>query len=186
MRLFIAIEIPEGIKKEMVGLQEKLKKSGADASWPGPEGVHLTLKFLGEVPESKVEEIKNALAAVAGGTGPFRLEAAGAGTFPSAKNPRVAWLGVTGDIDKLSALQQAIEDAMRGVGFEQEEREFKPHLTLARIKYVRSRDAWQSAMSGIKDVRLPAFDVTHVSLMKSELHRTGAVYTEVARVELGK
>jgi 2'-5' RNA ligase len=184
MRLFIAIEIPDGTKQEMAKAQEQLRRSGADAGWTRPEGTHLTLKFLGEVPEAQVEEVKMALAKTVEGKGGFRLEVAGVGVFPNARNPRVAWIGVSGDLGKLAALQASVEDAMTEIGFEREERDFTPHLTLGRIKYIRSHDAWQKALDGIKDIRLPGFDVTAVSLMKSELKRTGAVYTEIAKIEL--
>lgn len=184
MRTFIAIEIPDGIKQEMVKAQEQLKRSGVDAGWTRPEGIHLTLKFLGEVPEAELDGVKAALIQAAEGKGRFRLEVGGAGVFPNERNPRVAWIGMAGDIDKLSALQAAVEETMTEIGFEREDRKFTPHLTLGRIKYIKSREAWQKALDGIKDIRLPGFDVAAVSLMKSELKRTGAVYTEVARVEL--
>ncbi len=184
MRTFIAIEIPDEIKKALIDLQQRLKGSWVDASWPRPEGIHLTLKFLGEVPEAKLPEIMNGLRLAAQGTGPFRLEVGGAGTFPNPKNARVVWIGLSGDIDKLVRLQAAIEDAMARLGIDREEREFTPHLTLGRIKYIRSRDAWLKALEEIRGINLSGFDVTAVSLMKSELKRTGAVYTEMGRVEL--
>jgi 2'-5' RNA ligase len=184
MRTFIAIEIPAGIKKEMVKVQDELKRSGADAGWTRPEGIHLTLKFLGEVPEAMIEKIKNALVQAAEATGRFRLKIAGAGSFPNPKNPRVVWLGVSGDIDRLSALQGSVEKSMTAIGFDQEERAFSPHLTLARIKYLRPRFSWQKTIDSIKDIKLAEFDVDHVSLMKSDIKPSGAVYTEIGRVEL--
>ena len=85
MRLFIAIEIPDDIKKEMAEIQRRLKGAGVDASWIRPEGIHLTLKFMGEVPESRAPEIMNSLTNVAGGTGVFRIDVAGVGTFPKSE-----------------------------------------------------------------------------------------------------
>jgi 2'-5' RNA ligase len=82
------------------------------------------------------------------------------------------------------ALQSSVEEAMAGLGMERENRKFTPHLTLGRIKYIRSRDAWVNALDAMKDIRLSSFDVEAVSLMKSELQRSGAVYTEIGRVEL--
>ena len=186
MRTFIAIEIPEEIKKEMAGLQQRLKSSAVEASWPRPEGIHLTLKFLGEVPEAKVSDIQAALKSAAADTGPLRLEVEGVGTFPNPKNARVAWIGLSGDIEKLTTLQTLVEDSMARLGMEREDRPFTPHLTLGRIKYIRSKEGWLNALDSIKDIKLPGFDVTAVSLMKSELKRTGAVYTEIAKIELGK
>lgn len=184
MRTFIAIKLPEDIKQHLAEAQRRIKSVGVDASWPRPEGIHLTLKFLGEIPESGVPGITNALALAAQGMSRFRIEIAGIGTFPNAKNPRVVWAGVSGDIEKLTRLQAAVDDAMAGLGMEREARSFAPHLTLARIKYIRSRESWLAALEQVKDMKLPGFDVNAVSLMKSELRRTGAEYTEIARIEL--
>ena len=175
MRAFIAIEIPDGIKQGMAKAQEQLKRSGASAGWTRPEGIHLTLQFLGEVPEAKVEGIRNALRQAAEGKAGFRLEIGGAGAFPDARRPRVVWMGVGGDLDRLQALQAAVEEAMSGTGFAREERKFTPHLTLGRIRDIQSRDSWQKALDGIRDLRLGEFAVTGVSLMKSELRPSGAV-----------
>lgn len=184
MRLFIAIEIPDDIKKEMAEVQRRLKGAGVDASWIRPEGIHLTLKFMGEVPESRAPEIMNSLTNVAGGTGAFRIDVAGVGTFPNPKNARVVWIGVSVETERLAKLQISVEDAMDGLGFEREARAFTPHLTLGRIKYIHSRDRWLKSLEGVKDIRLPSFEVKAVSLMKSELKPAGAEYLEMGRVEL--
>jgi 2'-5' RNA ligase len=184
MRLFIAIHIPDDIKQQMADVQRRIRNSGVDASWPRPEGMHLTLKFLGEVPESRTEEIASALAAAVEKRERFRLEIHGTGAFPNGRNARVVWIGVSGDTEKLNALQAAVEQAMAALGMEREEKSFKPHLTIGRIKYIRSRESWLAALEQVKDISLPGFDVKAVSLMKSELKRTGAEYTEIARAEL--
>jgi 2'-5' RNA ligase len=185
MRTFIAIEIPHEIKAEMAKAQEQLRRAAAvDAGWTRPEGIHLTLKFLGEVPEAKIPEILKALTNAAAGTGGFRLELSGVGTFPNPGNARVVWIGVAGALDRLLALQAIVEETMIGLRFEGEGKKFTPHLTLGRIKYIRSRDAWLRSLESIKDVRLPAFEVNAVSLMKSDLKSTGAVYTEIGTVAL--
>lgn len=184
MRLFIAIELPSEIKQGIAKVQEDLRNTGAAANWTRPEGIHLTLKFLGEVDESKVDEIMMALTDAAQGIGKMDLEVAGAGAFPNAKMLRVLWLGVTGDVEKLGLLQAAVENAMMGLGFEREERTFSPHLTLARIKFPKPRDNWQQKIEGVRDVKLGGFEAGHISLMKSELRREGAIYTEIGKAEL--
>jgi len=184
MRLFIAIELPDEIKQGINRVQDQLKRSGASAGWTRPEGIHLTLKFLGEVPEEKVSEIMTALTDAIKGAGKLNLEVKGAGAFPNTKNPRVLWIGVAGDSEKLAALQAAVEDAMTGLGFEREARRFSPHLTLARIRFPKPRDNWQQVIEGIKDVTLGGFEAGRVSLMKSELKREGAAYTEIGSIEL--
>jgi 2'-5' RNA ligase len=186
MRLFIAIEIPAAIKSSMAEIQHSLKGSGVDAGWTREEGIHLTLKFLGEVSESKVPEIMSALTAAVRGTGTFRLEAVGVGTFPNPRNARVVWAGLSGNIENLLRLQGALEEAMAGIGFERETRKFTAHLTLGRIKDIRSREQWLKALDAVKDISLTGFDVTGISLMKSELKPSGAVYAELGRVDLTK
>ena len=184
MRTFIAIEIPDDIKQQMAEVQASLRKAAVDASWPRPEGIHLTLKFLGEVPEALVPEIADSLQIGIPGMDRFRLEIAGTGAFPNARNARVVWIGLSGDLEKLNAVQAAVEESMVRIGLAPEDRAFKPHLTLARIKYIRSRESLLSALEQVKDIKLPGFDVRAVSLMKSELKSSGAEYTELARVEL--
>ena len=183
MRTFVAIELPDEVKRGISQVQEELKRAGGDAAWTRPEGIHLTLKFLGDVPDAKVPDILDALA-VARGAGRLRIEVAGAGAFPNVKAPRVLWLGLAGDIDRLSLLQKTVEEEMVRRGFEPEDRKFAPHLTLARIKYLRPRFSWQQAIEGMGGIHLGSFEVTAVSLMKSELQRTGAVYAEIGSVEL--
>jgi 2'-5' RNA ligase len=186
MRLFIAIELPDEIKREITEVQQQFRASGANAAWTRPEGVHLTLKFLGEVPEQKVPEIRTALTEAVAGTGSFRLEIKGAGAFPNAKAPRVVWIGVAGEREKLATLQTAVEQALQGLGFEPEDRKFSPHLTVARVRFLRKKDDWQTWIGAMADRNLGGFEAGRVSLMKSELHPAGAVYTEIASVRLEK
>jgi 2'-5' RNA ligase len=184
MRAFIAIEIPEEVKQELVKVQAQLKKTGLDASWTRREGMHLTLKFLGEVMEQRIPDIMSVLQRALEGAGPLRLEVSGVGTFPNPKNARVVWTGLSGDIEKLMQYQSAIEQAMVHLGMEREERKFTPHLTLCRVKQIRFRDRWIKTLEELKDISLSGFDVNSVSLMQSELKTSGAVYTEMGRVKL--
>ena len=184
MRAFIAIEIPEAIKDGMAAVQVRLKDAGVDASWSRPEGIHLTLKFLGEVSEERVPEIMRALTLALGGTERFRLCVEGVGTFPNPASARVVWLGITGDVGRLVALQAAVEQAMVGMGMERDDRPYTPHLTLGRIKRIRKRDVWLKGLEGVKDFKLPGFDVTSISLISSELKPTGAVYREIGTAPL--
>jgi len=184
MRTFIAIEIPEETRQGLREAQRVLRTDAVDSSWPKPEGIHLTLKFLGEVPEEKIPDITQVLMTAAAGSRAFRIGVDGTGTFPNARNARVVWAGLGGEIECLNRLQAAVEDAMESAGFDREARAFTPHLTLARIKYIRSREAWVRMLEQVKDLKLPAFDVTSFSLMKSELKRSGAEYTQIAKFEL--
>ncbi len=184
MRLFIAIELPGEIKRAIAEVQDRLKAAGGNANWTRPEGIHLTLKFLGEVEEARIPGILQALSGAAQGAGQLGLEIAGAGAFPNTRAPRVLWLGVMGDTGKLAALQARIEDAMAGLGFEREARKFSPHLTLGRVRFPKPRDDWERRIEAVRNARPGGFDASSVSLMQSELRREGAVYTEVERINL--
>ncbi len=184
IRTFIAIELPPDIKEAMAGVQAELGKSGADVGWVNPSGVHLTLKFLGEVEETKVAKLGDALAeALAGGTS-FILRAKGIGTFPTPRAPRVVWLGVEGDTGRLAAIAETVERVCAGLKFPKESRPFKAHLTLGRVRSPRGRDALVKTLEGFRDADLGEFRADAVSVMRSELRPSGAVYTEMKRVVL--
>jgi 2'-5' RNA ligase len=184
MRLFIAIELPEEIKRGLAEVQQRLRDGGARASWTRPEGIHLTLKFLGEVEAGKTSTIMQALETAVPGTGLLRLSVEGVSAFPNRKAPRVIWTGVAGDVERLSVLHGAIEDAMEGWGFERENRTFSPHLTLARVKFPKPRENWQQLIERIGAAKIGSFETDHINLMQSELHREGAVYTALGRIGL--
>jgi len=184
MRAFVAIEIPEALKDGVAAAQDRLRRAGVDASWPRPAGVHLTLKFLGEIGDELGPGIMQALAPALIDTGRFRLSLAGVGTFPLPAAARVVWLGLAGDVDKLDALHAAIEQALISIGLARDDRAYTPHLTLGRIKLIRKRDMWLKQLEALRDFKLPGFDVTAISLISSDLKPTGAVYRELGRVAL--
>lgn len=184
MRAFIAIEIPEAVKHGVAAAQGRLKGAGVEASWSRPEGLHLTLRFLGEVSEEFAREILETLTGALADTERFQVGGEGVGVFPNQSNTRVVWVGISGDLARLAALQAAVELALAGLGIEPEDRPFAPHLTLGRIKRIRRRGLWLKALDGIKDFKLPGFEVAAVSLMQSELKPGGAVYREIGRVAL--
>lgn len=133
MRLFIALTIDEKIKEEIYKYIEGLKvKTDAKIKWVEKENLHITLKFLGEVRENKLEDIKNALRQTVLGSSVFDLDFKGAGSFPPGKNPRVIWVGA--ESNKVVKLSKKIDDIMSSVGFKKEERNFKSHITIGRIK----------------------------------------------------
>ena len=184
MRAFVAIEVPEPLKVAMAAVQRRLKDAGVDASWSRPEGIHLTLKFLGEVREELAPELLGALTLALAGAARFRLSLEGVGTFPNPAAARVVWLGVTGEVGRLVALQATVEQAMGDLGVEREVRPYTPHLTLGRVKRIRRPDAWLKGLEGVKNLKLPGFEVTAVGLIRSELGPGGARYRELGRVAL--
>jgi 2'-5' RNA ligase len=184
MRLFIAIEVPDALKQELAAAQRGLQVSGAEASWTRATAMHLTLKFLGEVPETNVSEISDALSDVVKTRAGFRINVAGIGAFPDQKNARVVWAGVAGDVEKLAMLQVAVDESMVALGFERDTRSFTPHLTLGRIRRIPSKDRWLKSLEAINGLELPAFQVGDIRLIKSELKPSGAEYLELGRFSL--
>lgn len=184
MRTFIAIEIPTEIKTALAALQDDLRRADAQVSWTRPENIHLTLKFLGEIAEPQIKEIAAACADTAARFQPFTLSLSQPGTFPRAKQPRVLWAGLDGDVENARQIQAQLEERLATFGLAREEKGFRLHLTIGRVKSHRNaRQLIQLADA----YTLPtwSFTVREIVLMKSELHRDGARYTPLARAPLG-
>ena len=184
IRTFIAVEIPAGIKEEMARVQAGLKVSGAYVGWVRPEGIHLTLKFLGDVEASRIDELAAAVKDAAQGYGPVKLDVKGIGIFPNARAPRVVWLGVSGDVDALSSIAEKIEAGCERLGYPREKRGFTPHLTLGRVKSPGRRESLMRKVAEYEKAELGSFVADSISVMKSELKPSGAVYTEMRRIGL--
>ena len=188
IRSFIAIELPDELEARLKQLEDQLKsRRQTDVKWVDPSGIHLTLKFLGEVPAEKTEEIAAAIVEAARGILPFRLETKELGAFPNLKRVQVVWLGVGGELDKLAQLQQNIETNLEILGFEREARSFTPHLTLARLRQYASPEERQALGEIIAKSKFEppyAFKVESISLMKSQLTPQGAIYTRLKSVPL--
>jgi len=188
IRSFIAVELPEEAKKGLARLRRELERDEHRfVKWVDPLGVHLTLKFLGNIAASRVTEITGAMRKAVQGTPPFHLEISGLGAFPSVRQPRVFWVGVSGEMDRLSGLQQSIDSALAGLGFAGEERPFVPHLTLARIREGASplerRSFGELVGSTAFEDKYPVH-VEAVRLMRSQLTPAGAIYSCLSAVEL--
>jgi len=188
VRSFIAIELPEEIKSGLARLRGGLEREEHTfVKWVDVGKVHLTLKFLGNVPFKRVAEIIRAMEEAARGSSPFRLEVSNLGAFPNLKQPRVFWIGIGGEADRLSSLQRSIDSALASLGFAREERPFTPHLTLARIRQGASPGQRKSfgelVMSTGFEGKYVA-DVNAINLMRSQLTPAGAIYSRLAEVIL--
>jgi len=134
-RLFVACEVPDEIKETIGVVIENLRaKSGTSVRWIRSEGVHVTLKFLGEVPTRKIPAVKLGIQEAVVGHSPFELEFSNIGTFGGREGLRIMWVGIAGDVLRLEALVRAVNAALAVVGFEPERRPFRPHLTLGRVR----------------------------------------------------
>src|SRR4030042_3222088 len=135
IRAFVAIELPEQVKAVLTQLQHDLKRSKiASVKWAGPEGIHLTLKFLGNVDASEMPNLKEALSGAVSGVAPFSLELGNPGAFPNTQAPRVVWVGVGGEMETLQTLHNNVGRELAPLGFSPEGRSFSPHLTLGRVR----------------------------------------------------
>jgi 2'-5' RNA ligase len=133
VRLFVALELDENAHALLADTQRRLAGLGRAVRWVSPEQIHLTLKFLGEVPDGQVAQVCRALDGLAEHEA-FEFQIEGVGTFGTHQSPRVVWVGVRMPNPPLTDLQKACEEALAGLGFPLEGRAFKPHLTLGRVK----------------------------------------------------
>lgn len=185
MRSFIAIELPEEVKRYLSEIQENLKKCGADIRWAKPQNIHLTLKFLGDTGEEDIEEISKRLNDVCGNFNIFNLVITGPGIFPGMRSPRVLWVGLNSN-KTIIELQKGIEESIVQVGFKPEKRRFTPHLTIGRFKSSRFKETLLKEIGAKQDMSLGSFEVRSVALIKSDLKPSGAVYTIIREVPLLK
>lgn len=185
MRTFLAVELPADVKRALASLQEKLRSSGADVRWVRPEGIHLTLKFLGEIPPRRVDEIREVVEGMLVMHRPFSLDVRGLGGFPKLSQPRVVWVGLGGEVDRLRALQEDVEKGMNALGFPREERPFHPHLTLGRVRSPRRRDRLLERIRSLMDIQLGSFRVETMAQFESELLPSGARYRQLWKYPLG-
>ena len=190
IRSFIAIELPDDLKAGLAQLQDRLKEGKLPwVKWVKPNGIHLTLKFLGNTAVDKIDEITRAMEKAAQGISPFQLKVKDLGVFPNLKRVQVAWVGINGEIDKLSQLQKNIELNLAPLGFAPESRPFVPHLTLARLRDRASPDERQKFGQLIAGTKLEAvytIKVDSINLMRSQLTREGAIYSQISSIGLKK
>ena len=190
LRTFIAIELDEELRENLRRLQSGLRERVAPRSvrWVRPEGVHLTLKFLGDTPAGEVDEVKAALAIAASQIEPFTFYVGGLGCFPNSRRPRVVWVGIQEPTGRLARLREAIEDQVAPLGFPTERRSFHPHLTLGRVQGYANKSEVREIGEVVATTITGTVDevaVASVCYIKSDLKPTGAVYTRLSEAALG-
>ncbi len=191
IRSFVAIDLPGLTKARLKAVAQQLRGQVPRDSvrWTRITGVHLTLKFLGDVNQSDLPQIKQALAQVGQRHAPFEFTIGGVGCFPNTRRPRVVWVGLQEESGVLAALQRDVDQSLVPLGFEPEKRRFHPHLTLGRVKRgIPSGDLRRLGqvlvVSGIGE--LDRVQATSLRLMRSELRSSGALYSSLAAVDLSK
>jgi 2'-5' RNA ligase len=186
VRVFCAVELPGEVRARVAEAIARLRNSAprVRASWERTEKLHLTLKFLGEIAPERIEALANAAQRAARLSHPFSLKLEGAGAFPPRGLPRVLWLGITDTSGALARLQESLEDECAAEGFAREERAFRPHLTLARIRAPQGTREL-AELHQENDFEPVEFPVSELVVLRSDLAPGGSRYTEISRHEFG-
>ena len=175
MRLFVALEIPTAVRENLATLLASLRAISKEPRWVRAENLHVTLKFLGETGDDKLDAVRHALGTIRSEQ-PVTLQFRGLGFFPSERSPRVFWVGVEASAN-LKTLAADIESAMEKLGFPSEKREFSPHLTLARFERSQLPDALRKAIGENAQREFGSLRTGEFHLVQSRLKPSGAEYT---------
>lgn len=188
LRTFLAIDLPASLHSAIGQKQQNLKRELPNIAWVKSENLHITLKFLGDTPESKVEEMKQVVKHIAEGFAPFVIILRGFGVFPDTRSPRTLWTDLEGESTLLENLAIQIESGVIPLGFPKEGKPFRPHLTLARIKKDHHLVGQAIEKTGVlaDPFIFGRLLVEQVTLFKSDLRPTGSVYTKLWSVPLAK
>jgi len=191
IRAFIAIELSDPIKVSLSSLIAKLRSkehhSAKYVKWVDPKGMHLTLKFLGNIAPDQVPRIIETITPSTQSLSPLKLQLGKLGAFPNLQRPRVIWVAVTGEVKPLITLQQDVEQALAPLGFPPEGRSFSPHLTLGRLREQATpmeRSSIGSIISATEFEGGPTLEVDQIFLMRSTLTPSGAIYNHLASIKL--
>lgn len=184
MRLFVALDLSDAVRSEIVKFSEKLRAEFPAARWARSEGIHVTLKFIGEVQDERIPQIENALSGV-NSAAPVEMNFRGAGFFPDERRPRVFWIGIQGT-PNLAEIAAQIETQLEPLGVARESREFKPHLTLARISESRGIERLREVLRKRGAIDFGTVRTNEMYLYRSELGRGGAKYTRIKTFAFAK
>jgi len=177
IRAFLAVDIGPEVRENLRRLQEQLKRSQADVRWVRPEGIHLTLRFLGNILDADLQKLEPVMAAAAAAQAPIELTVAGWGMFPNPQRPRVLWVGLPQGREKLSQVAETLERGLIQAGFGPEDRPWKPHLTLGRFQSPRNLETLTKALAKAGERVYGRIQADRLTLFQSQLQRGGAVYT---------
>lgn len=178
-RCFIAIQLDEAVQNNLSSMRNHFTEIDGKIRWVKPDAIHITLKFLGDITVSQQRITEEVLSGICSLTVPFTLSVRGIGVFPGKKHPQVLWAGIRDDGCVLTEFVDRIDHALSCEGFKKEKRAFVPHITIARIKWIRENDVFCEKVERLAESSFAELSVSVVSLMKSELRTDGAVYTHL-------
>ncbi|MFA4916468.1 MAG: RNA 2',3'-cyclic phosphodiesterase [Syntrophales bacterium] len=180
-RSFLAVELPGEILIKITDIQKLLKKTiQGIISWGRPEGIHLTLKFFGNISGDDVANLSRVVERSLANVKPLSLNVRTIGVFPSIMRPRIIWLGINGDVAPLIKLQETMDYGFQDCGFKKEARSFRPHLTMGRIKSPKGLTGLAKVVEEKENYVAGQFQADGLTLLKSDLTPKGAIYTKLA------
>lgn len=178
-RCFVSVDVDDApLMAAFSRAQRAIESTGADVKSVEGENIHITLKFLGETPESKTAQVADLVRSISFKA--FTLDFHGVGVFPGMSRPSVIWAGVSGEASEMLAVFTELEKGLRGLGFEPERRPFQPHVTLCRVRSGRNRAQLAEVIEMMKDEVFGPLRVEHIRFKKSILTRRGPIYTTLA------
>ncbi len=183
MRAFIAIELSEEIRNSLAQIQSHLKYAGADVKWVEKDNIHLTLKFLGEVSDEKIEKIKSILDEIGKTVKSFEISLKDIGAFPKIDYPRIIWVGLDKGTKESIGLAGRIDEALSKIGFQKETRPFAAHLTIGRVRSPKNKEALKEKIES-QDTSHKTQVISSVSLFQSKLTPQGPIYTNLHEAKL--
>ncbi|MFC1822787.1 RNA 2',3'-cyclic phosphodiesterase [Thermodesulfobacteriota bacterium] len=180
IRSFLAFDLPAEIKNTIARVLGEMKKTPLDVKWVKADNIHLTTVFMGNIQVESMKDIGEEIRLVCLRYGPFDIALRGMGLFPGRSSPRVLWLGLTGDLERLAQFRDDLQGALRSFGIKQEKRKFKPHLTLGRFRRSRrGKTQLNDLLWNYNDLKSPVCSLEELALYKSELKASGAEYTRL-------
>lgn len=182
MRCFLAIELPDGIRESLASLQDRLRPVARGVRWSRPDQIHLTVKFLGEVPDVRLPAVCRAAEAVAAAGPQFHIRIGGTGCFPVRGPARIVWAGLVDPPKALFDCQRACEKAFASLGYPPEGRAFHPHLTLGRVNTSFPCEGIRAAVAAESGCSIGSFTATELTVFQSVLSASGPAYTAMGRV----
>lgn len=184
LRTFIAVELPEDIRKKLEKIKNVFYQEEDRISWVASKNIHLTLHFLGNISSADINSLKENILTAAKSIDKFTIDVKGVGVFPNSKNPRIIWVGVGKGAESVKKVYNKLSAGLKSINIPMEERDYIAHITLARVKYIKNIKIFVEKLDEFKENLFGNVDVYSISLIKSTLTKTGSIYETLFKAEL--